>query len=281
MSRLTLTTIKLTTVILFFIHTAVGQSAQMWGGNLILIGPDNVSSYHEKQSDYYINGYNEIIDALDKEVLEMKVSIDSLKKEKSIFKKKKNQNYIEEIEQTILEITFEQEAITRFMNYWKEFKINPSNATFFEEYDASNCYEITSSNYVYSPSEYQILKRENQHISWNEIISFESLSEEVREVVIPASTKWVKKKADNGCISTNPEDCMVWCLVETPAQYAEVIYESSQCPKSFEKTESGKYCSHAITTNIVSSNNSAFQIVKKKDGTAINIVGYREVNCSE
>lgn len=28
--------------------------------------------------------------------------------------------------------------------------------------------------------------------------------------------KWVKKKVENNCLSLNPEDCMVWCLVELP-----------------------------------------------------------------
>jgi hypothetical protein len=35
----------------------------------------------------------------------------------------------------------------------------------------------------------------------------------------PASTKWVKKQADASCLSANPDDCLVWCLVELPAEY--------------------------------------------------------------
>ena len=34
-------------------------------------------------------------------------------------------------------------------------------------------------------------------------------------VTQPASTKWTKKKTDN-CLSANPDDCLVWCLVEVP-----------------------------------------------------------------
>lgn len=40
----------------------------------------------------------------------------------------------------------------------------------------------------------------------------------IEEVVVERSTKWEKRKADKNCLSKNPEDCMVWCLVETPAQ---------------------------------------------------------------
>lgn len=34
----------------------------------------------------------------------------------------------------------------------------------------------------------------------------------------PASTKWVKKKADKNCNSANPHDCLIWCLVDVDEQ---------------------------------------------------------------
>ena len=48
--------------------------------------------------------------------------------------------------------------------------------------------------------------------------------------VSPSSSKWVKKKADRNCLSSNPEDCMVWCLENTPAVYAfpSVIIDTTQ-----------------------------------------------------
>ena len=42
-----------------------------------------------------------------------------------------------------------------------------------------------------------------------------------RVEVRAASTRWVRKKADRDCLGADPEDCFVWCLVETPAQYVE------------------------------------------------------------
>lgn len=39
----------------------------------------------------------------------------------------------------------------------------------------------------------------------------------------PATTKWVKKKADKNCLSADPNDCLVWCLEETPAEI-ETVY---------------------------------------------------------
>ena len=35
----------------------------------------------------------------------------------------------------------------------------------------------------------------------------------------PETTEWVKRKADKNCLSSDPNDCMVWCLQTTPAVY--------------------------------------------------------------
>jgi hypothetical protein len=36
--------------------------------------------------------------------------------------------------------------------------------------------------------------------------------------IFPKSTEWVKKKADKNCNASNPDDCLVWCLIENPAE---------------------------------------------------------------
>lgn len=47
--------------------------------------------------------------------------------------------------------------------------------------------------------------------------SEENVEVEVKNIVIQEKSKgWVKKKADRNCMSANPDDCLVWCLVETP-----------------------------------------------------------------
>ena len=46
---------------------------------------------------------------------------------------------------------------------------------------------------------------------------YETVTERV--MVEPARNEWVRKKADPGCLSENPEDCQVMCLVEVPATY--------------------------------------------------------------
>ena len=46
----------------------------------------------------------------------------------------------------------------------------------------------------------------------------------------PARSEWVKKKADRPCHSSNPDDCLVWCLVEVPAQTQKIaiVKDTSQ-----------------------------------------------------
>ncbi|MCS6929904.1 MAG: peptidoglycan-binding protein [Saprospiraceae bacterium] len=41
--------------------------------------------------------------------------------------------------------------------------------------------------------------------------------------VRPATRRWVRRKVGTGCLEADPENCMVWCLVELPAQ-TQTIY---------------------------------------------------------
>ncbi len=58
--------------------------------------------------------------------------------------------------------------------------------------------------------------------------TFETVREQV--MVEPARTEWVKGKADPGCLSENPEDCQVMCLVELPATYKTISRKIIKTP---------------------------------------------------
>ncbi len=53
---------------------------------------------------------------------------------------------------------------------------------------------------------------------------YETVTEQVK--VSDATTKWVKGKKDKNCLSADPNDCIVWCLVEVPAKYETVTKQS-------------------------------------------------------
>jgi len=58
--------------------------------------------------------------------------------------------------------------------------------------------------------------------------------------VSPASTKWVKKKADRNCLSADPNDCLVWCYVEVPAQYRTISRSVNKgCPAGYHESTTG------------------------------------------
>ena len=58
--------------------------------------------------------------------------------------------------------------------------------------------------------------------------------------VSPASTKWVKKKADRNCLSADPNDCLVWCFVEIPAQYRTISRTVNKgCPAGYHESTAG------------------------------------------
>lgn len=55
---------------------------------------------------------------------------------------------------------------------------------------------------------------------------FQKGVEEVTFVVKEAGTKWEKKIREKNCISEDPEDCLVWCIIKTPEEteaYFEVV----------------------------------------------------------
>ncbi|MDF1695441.1 MAG: peptidoglycan-binding domain-containing protein [Saprospiraceae bacterium] len=87
-----------------------------------------------------------------------------------------------------------------------------------------------------------------------------------KEVIIePASKKWEKKKADRNCLSNNPEDCLVWCLIETPAKTRTVRYHRDSIPSDVKFLEKKKdlelpkesyewravVCAHQITKGLI------------------------------
>lgn len=66
------------------------------------------------------------------------------------------------------------------------------------------------------PDQIELYSQEYPIYTGNELE--ENVKVIIKEIEIePKTTKWVKKKADKNCISNNPNDCLVWCLIEVPA----------------------------------------------------------------
>ena len=72
--------------------------------------------------------------------------------------------------------------------------------------------------------------------------------DETFEIEVSQPTKkWVKEKSDNNCLSTDPEDCMVWRLVQVPGEKQSCTRKVKKgCPYGYE--DNGEYCIKRTTT---------------------------------
>jgi hypothetical protein len=76
--------------------------------------------------------------------------------------------------------------------------------------DLKWCEEVTPEDFK------DLMKRPAAFFNGKEyVLEYDSSSTE-------PNTKWVKKKADSNCGSSDPNDCLVWCLVELPAEKKKV-----------------------------------------------------------
>lgn len=95
-------------------------------------------------------------------------------------------------------------------------------------------YEEVPQMVIDKPASYHIEKVAAKYETANDVVivkaaytktvnvpaEYELITED--ELVTPAGKKWVKGKADQNCLSADPKDCEVLCLVETPAVYKKV-----------------------------------------------------------
>lgn len=64
---------------------------------------------------------------------------------------------------------------------------------------------------------------------------YENITETVE--VSPATTRWEKRDSEQACLSENPEDCRVWCLVDIPAVNRTVTKRVLKTPASTREIE--------------------------------------------
>lgn len=91
--------------------------------------------------------------------------------------------------------------------------------------------------------------------------------EEVKVVYQEGSQKWVKKKADKNCLSADPNDCLVWCLVEVKEisvmkkipNNPEMAEVESKEPIEYELSRTPEYtdwvevvCQNDVTPQLIS-----------------------------
>jgi hypothetical protein len=71
------------------------------------------------------------------------------------------------------------------------------------------------------PERYETISNEYVIYTSDESVEDVEVEHKVLELA-PATTEWVKKKAERNCLSADPDDCLVWCLVNSPAVTREI-----------------------------------------------------------
>lgn len=103
-------------------------------------------------------------------------------------------------------------------------------------------YENVPQMVIDKPASYHIEKVAAKYETVNDVVivkpaytktinvpaEYEVITEDVLET--PAGKKWVKGKADENCLSADPKDCEVLCLVEVPAVYKKVSRKIEKTP---------------------------------------------------
>jgi outer membrane protein OmpA-like peptidoglycan-associated protein/flagellar biosynthesis/type III secretory pathway protein FliH len=111
---------------------------------------------------------------------------------------------------------------------------------------------------VYETVTEQVLTKEASTKIERVPAKYETVTEQIE--VSPASTKWVKKKADKNCLSANPDDCLVWCLVEVAPQYRTITKtQRVGCDSGY--TDTGGDCTKTIDIPAVYSTRSYQKLV--------------------
>ena len=210
-----------------------------------LIGPENVDSYYEEQIRYY----QDYLDELKQEIKQM-LEVEQVAERKIRAKKKirdKQKVRLAEIMDEIALLKLDLVYIDEFLLYWKEHETSLYQKTkeFSTSFDANKCYKLFFEGKELFSDKYEIIEKDlMEKIKWKEYTEYETYTSRVE--VKPASTEWVKRKADRNCISSNPDDCMVWCLVEVPAEYKTVTKKG--CPQEFNSSKDKFQCTNVCST---------------------------------
>ncbi len=213
-----------------------------------LVGPDNVDLIHDSQSEYYIEKY---------QLLRENISIEKADNEAEIlqlgqknFNRKKTVEEIANIKESNKVLDAEIEKIDGYLKLWSVWELPEKNVLFLKSYESKKCYQIDGQAFSYFPSDYRLDTLEKGSlIYWNEKIDQEMLDFEFEiEEVSPARSEWIKKRADRNCLSAEPDDCLVWCLKEFPAQYDTVVIQPAVlgCVDGFNLDKSGEQCERRI-----------------------------------
>ena len=240
-----------------------------------LLEPSDFEETTESQIQYYINRYEKAQVALIEIEQQIQSSFESLsapkeeyhphKKEKKKERKKREKRELREAKQKLRKakiatarldyIQLKLDTISFLKEIWME-QITTSSSkqfamteSFLQQVHPDSCYQISINDKTHSLEDFDLVpiaSYQGATSNWTENIPFRAVHATKDTITrTPAATKWVQRPGDRNCLSEDPNDCLVWCLVEVGGQ-AEVLdlIHLAQCPDFYEQNKTA--CSRNI-----------------------------------
>jgi hypothetical protein len=202
-------------ILIFFLNVllSAGVTAQVFISKsiegIILVGPNNVRGDVLMVAEYYLDE----IKAFQEELMEEKAgttgSIEALSgKEKLTKADYKN---LAALRKRLEQVTQDLALSEQLYGIWRQKVLfRDSLQRVIDQIKVGNCLELTTTEGRYRSDDITIDITDSKDII--------ACTEFIQLTCTPDTIKLIKKKPDANCLSANPEDCMVLCLVEVPAQ---------------------------------------------------------------
>ncbi len=240
-----------------------------------LLGPQSVSPYWEELSTEYISEIGAFRSELQSLQTTEENAIATLQANEKLKRRERQQLAAAEERLELLKI--ELQAIDTLQNDWYNQLVQmESLRQLFDWVNDGHCAELTTTTGIYYSDEIEI-----SLLSGTDQTSFE----EWFPVDYQASgTEWVKKKADRNCFSDDPNDCLVWCLVEKKEGIVFIDFQGYErkaktCPESFTYHSELSYCIRQRTLNEIADDSEAFLIRERSSEQEIQVLSWSAFDC--
>ncbi len=263
----------------FIISISPSTKAQIFISEAVdgvyLLGPQSVSPYWEELSTEYISEIgafrNELqgLQATEENVIATLQANEKLKR--------RERQQLVAAEQRLELLNIELQAIDTLQNQWyKQLVQTESIRQLFDWINDGHCAELTTTDGIYYSDEIVV-----SQLSGTDQTSFE----EWFAVDYQASgTEWVKKKADRNCLSDDPNDCLVWCLVEKKQGIVFTDFQGFErradtCPENFTFHSELNHCIRQRTLDEIADDSEAFVIRERSSQQEIQVLSWNAFDC--